>query len=189
MWKTTGDKDFRYLCSMRVFLIGFMGAGKSTVGQRLAALEQMPFADLDHLIEKKESKTIGEIFMNSGESHFRSLEAQMLSEWILHNENGILACGGGTPCFAENMELMMQNGITVYLEVDEENLAKRLQYDRDSRPLLKMFSPSEFLKDISDRLRSRLPFYQKSKITVNAIGTPDRVAVHIHQQLNTWRAQ
>jgi shikimate kinase len=189
MWKTTANKDFRYLYSMRIFLIGFMGSGKSTVGERLAALEQLSFADLDQLIEKKEQKKISEIFSISGEQHFRILEEQMLNEWISQNQSGILACGGGTPCFGENMEKMRQNGITVYLEVDEENLAKRLHYDRESRPLLKNLSPDELLHDISKRLQSRLPFYRKAQISVNAIGTPDRVAVHIHQQLNTWRAQ
>ena len=131
---------------MQVFLIGFMGAGKSSVGKRLAARLELPFIDMDHAIEKQEGKSISELFENNGETHFRNLER----EWIngLNTESAVVSLGGGTPCQDEIMDLLNKKGLTVYVKASIGILVSRLGNAKSKRPLI------DEIKDDSEKLTS-----------------------------------
>ena len=150
---------------MRYFLTGFPGSGKTRLGVLWAAKNGLQFYDLDILIEEEERKTVAEIFEAYGEGYFRELEAAMLRNTDRF-ENCIIACGGGTPCFFDNMQWMNRNGITVFLDQDEEIIFSHLRNDPKVRPLI-ADKDDGALKDyiIQERL-SRLPFYRASTYTL-----------------------
>ena len=133
---------------MRIFLLGYMGSGKSTIGDALAARLQLPFIDLDKRIEAHEGSNVSEIFERNGEHYFRSIESAVLEELIRTEASAVIATGGGTPCFNSNLDLMHVNGVTVYLKCRIETLMQRLQGTAETRPLLQAagFSPENHLK-------------------------------------------
>jgi len=143
-----------------------MGCGKTTAGKKLAQELNLTFLDLDFYIEQKYNKKIREIFENQGEDKFRQLEQSALIS-ILESDNIIVATGGGTPCFSNNMELMNNNGYTVYIKLDPEKLAKRLETLDASRPLLKNKTGKQLLDYISDTLTVREKYYLQSKSIVD----------------------
>jgi shikimate kinase len=145
--------------NMRVFLVGYMGCGKSSTGKRLARLLDLPFYDTDTEIEKEQGKSIAELFKELGGSQFRILEKQYLLDLQLANKKGIFATGGGMPCFHGNMKLMNQMGITLYLERPAKELANRLGSSPKIRPLLLNKSISELLEFIENQLSEREAFY------------------------------
>ena len=110
----------------RIFLIGYMGAGKTTVGRDLSKILNLSFIDLDHYIEGRYMKTVDQFFKEFGEEKFRNTERRMLEE-ISSFEDVIISTGGGSPCFFDNMQLMKEAGTTVYLKVSADELAKRLE--------------------------------------------------------------
>lgn len=148
---------------MRLFLLGFMGCGKSYSGQLLADLFEVPFIDLDIYIEKKMGRTIRDIFENEGETYFRQIEKESLQE-MLDKERTVIAVGGGTPCFFDNMEWMNKNGLTVFLETPVSILANRLIANMEHRPLLKDFSKKDLESFINKKLEERNPFYHQAQI-------------------------
>lgn len=152
---------------IRVFLIGFMGAGKTSFGRLLAQELNLSFYDLDHSIESKCHKSIGEIFAEKGEDGFRRLERQVLDE-LSALEDVVIATGGGAPCFFDNMESMNSLGTTIYLAVPNALLLKRLLVDRAKRPLLKGKTDEEVENYLSMLVKKRLPFYQQAKFEVEA---------------------
>ncbi|MBN2683243.1 MAG: shikimate kinase [Bacteroidales bacterium] len=154
---------------MKIFLIGFMGSGKTTTGKKLAKILNFDFYDLDQMIEQDENKTIDSIFEEDGEEKFRWLERNALKKSIITLSNSIISTGGGTPCFVNNMDLMNKSGITVYLELDEKSILNRLLFAKESRPLIKKLSEDELRIFISEQLSIRKPFYQRSKITFSAL--------------------
>ncbi len=144
-----------------------MGAGKSTVGRLLAAKLNYEFVDLDVLIVDFFGKKIPEIFKESGEYFFREQEKEMLLK-VITNNNQVIATGGGTPCFFDNLIKMNENGVTIYLKFSSDILAKRLLYDTQNiRPLLKNKSEKELLDFISSKVEEREFFYNQSKFIVN----------------------
>ena len=148
---------------MNVFLVGFMASGKTTLGSQLAALLGMSYVDMDEYIEKKNGKTIRQIFVTKGEEYFRELENKALV--ALAKEDGVVvATGGGSACFHNNMEVMNGNGLTVYLKVSCEELVKRLADTKVDRPLLWGKSTDELTVYIVEMLKIREPFYSKSKV-------------------------
>jgi len=154
---------------MRVFILGFMGNGKTTVGRRLADRIGYQFIDLDESIENEVGLTVEEIFFLHGEQHFRQLEHnQLLSVCSL--DHVIVAVGGGTPCFFDNMEIMNREGTTVYLKLSEENILQRiLSMPADAvqaRPLIANKSEEELKVFIHEVLQKREPFYNQAKIVV-----------------------
>ncbi len=151
----------------RVFLIGYMGAGKTTMGKSLAQVMGLEFIDLDNFIEARYSKTIKEIFAEVGETEFRQMERRALKE-VADYENVILSLGGGTPCFFDNMEIVNAAGTSVYLKPTEEVLLKRLIKGKHKRPLLADKSDDEILQVIREQLAWREPFYLKANITFEA---------------------
>lgn len=142
----------------RIFLIGYMGCGKTTVGKRLAAHLSMEFVDLDHFIENRYHKTIRDIFAEKGEAAFRELERKALQEVSLF-ENVVISTGGGVACFFDNLEFMKNAGKTIYLKVSVNELAARLNVAKHNRPLIKDKNLEEIKEFIQLNLEKRESFY------------------------------
>ena len=153
---------------MRIFLIGFMGTGKSRWGEIWASQHNLKFIDLDIEIEKKTGLSIEEIFEKKGEDFFRNIEAETLMEMEQH-DNCIIACGGGTPCFKINMDWMNENGITVLLNSTPSKILENIINDNKERPLLKKINKGELLFFIEMKLKERMDFYNKASIRLEAV--------------------
>ena len=149
-----------------VFLMGYMGCGKTTLGEPLAQELGWRFVDLDLYIEAKEGKTAKEIFMTCGEAHFRELERKALQEVATAGDNTIVACGGGTPLQEGNMELMNRLGITVWLRTSVERITSRLVLpeQRCKLPLLSGMSDDEIRASVAQGLEVRTPFYEQAQL-------------------------
>lgn len=145
----------------RIFFVGYSGAGKTTLGRAFARKHNLDFIDLDLFIEQRFHTSINKIFDERGEMGFRRLECNMLHE-VGEIENVIISCGGGTPCFFDNMDYMLSKGIVVFLEPTEEALFRRLKVARDSRPLLRGKSDEELLQEIRKSCAERYPFYSRA---------------------------
>lgn len=149
---------------MRIFLIGFMGSGKSYTGKRLAALLGYAFYDLDALIEEREECAVSDIFHDKGEVYFRELESRILRE-TASLTNAVISCGGGTPCFHQNMDWMNAHGITIWLDPPEEVIYRRLQRKPHKRPLLAGLETEEqWLAFIETKLAERGPYYNQAQV-------------------------
>jgi shikimate kinase len=160
----------------RIFLIGYMGAGKTTLGRALAKSLGMQFIDLDCYIEERFRKTISQIFAEKGEEAFRDLERRMLHE-VGEFENVIISTGGGTPCFFDNVEYMNGQGTTVFLDVPVERLFIRLSIARHKRPLIKDKNDAELLAFIEEQLARREPHYSKAQHAFVADKLEDRTQI------------
>ena len=150
----------------RIFLIGYMGAGKTTLGKAFARAMGLTFVDLDWYIEERYHKTVSQIFAERGEDGFRELEKRMLHE-ASDFEDVVISVGGGTPCFFDNMEYMNQVGETVFLDVDNQVLFRRLKVAKQQRPLLANKTDEELMAFIQEALEKRLPHYTKAKHVFN----------------------
>ena len=150
----------------RIFLIGYMGAGKTTLGKAFARAMGLAFVDLDWYIEERYHKTVSQIFAERGEDGFRELEKRMLHE-ASDFENVVISVGGGTPCFFDNMDYMNQVGETVFLDVDNQVLFRRLKVAKQQRPLLANKTDEELMAFIQEALEKRLPHYTKAKHVFN----------------------
>ena len=151
---------------IRIFLIGYMGAGKTTLGKAFARAMGLTFVDLDWYIEERFHKTVSQIFTERGEEGFRELEKRMLHE-ASDFENVVISVGGGTPCFFDNMDYMNQVGETVFLDVDNQVLFRRLKVAKQQRPLLANKTDEELMAFIQEALEKRLPHYTKAKHVFN----------------------
>ena len=151
----------------RIFLVGYMGAGKTTIGKVLSKLIGLTFIDLDYYIEGRFRKTVAQLFAERGEEGFRSIERNMLHE-VAEFEDVLVSTGGGTPCFFDNMEFMNQQGTTIYLQVSVDELASRLEVCKNTRPVLKNRTGDELKAFVAESLSGRLPFYQKASIVFDA---------------------
>lgn len=150
----------------RIIFIGYMGSGKTTVGKALSKELGMLFYDLDWYIESRMRKTVKQIFDSVGEEGFRKIEHNMLHE-VAEFENVIISCGGGTPCFFDNMDYINQQADTVYLKASPEVLYGHLKMGKSVRPLLLNKTPEEVREFIEQQLEQRRPFYEKAKFTLN----------------------
>ncbi len=166
----------------RIMLIGYMGAGKTTVGRALAQELKLPFYDLDWYIETRMHRTVKEIFDEHGEEGFRRIERNMLHE-VAEFENVVVSCGGGTPCFYDNMEYMNAQGDTVYLKATPEVLYSHLQMGRSVRPLLIGKSPEEVRTFITAQLAQREQHYLKARHTldVSLLDNYDKICQSVKQ--------
>lgn len=162
----------------RIFLVGFMGSGKSTVGRILARAMAWKFIDLDDYVQEKEGMTITQIFAQYGEKAFREMEKNAITEVSLL-QNVIIATGGGAPCFHNNMVFMKEHGLTIYLFLNAEGLCERLMPARNSRPLIANKNKSELLAFIKEKIAEREPYYSKAHITADAttVGTEPYVNI------------
>ncbi len=167
---------------MRIFLLGFMGSGKSYTGVRLAQQLSYPFVDLDNYIEDQQGKSIDQIFEESGEDTFRQNESDALKSMNTF-ENVVVACGGGTPCFFDNMDWMKKHGTTIFLDLPPTILEKRLLIGMEHRPLIKNLNKKgELLTYIENKLSERKAFYQKADIIYN----PDNETLDPWIALEHW---
>lgn len=150
----------------RIILIGYMGAGKTTVGKALARELGLPFYDLDWYIEERFRRTIPQIFAEKGEEGFRRVEQHVLHE-VAEFEDLIISSGGGTPCFFDNMEYMNRQAMTVYLKATPETLFQHLKMGKTERPLLKGKTDEELMDFIRSSLATREPFYSRARYTLD----------------------
>ena len=167
----------------RIFLLGFMGSGKSHWGRIWAQHAGLEFADLDTLIEKEEGLSVAALFDKKGEAYFREREQAVLKTYA-GKENFILSCGGGTPCFNNNIDWMNACGLTVYLQATPQYIFERVAGEREKRPLLKNVNPAELLFFIEQKLQERAPFYEKAQLILPAasLGTSG-IHTILHQNL------
>ncbi|TAJ63894.1 MAG: shikimate kinase [Chitinophagaceae bacterium] len=145
----------------KLFLIGMMGTGKTYWCKKLAKKLKVGGYDLDFLIESHEERTIAEIFAEEGEAYFRRAETKIL-HWFKEKKSFVLATGGGTPCFHENMQWMNEQGITVWIDEPVSVLAARLLPEKEHRPLIKDLSETELKQFLTDKLMQRYPFYHQA---------------------------
>ncbi len=150
---------------MKIYLIGYMGCGKSTIGRKIADLMGISFVDLDKFIEERYFKSVPAIFAEEGEERFREKERAALLE-VSEFENIVIGTGGGAPCFFDNMEVMNSQGVTVYIAPDTEVLATRLIKSKTERPLIVGKSYEDLILFINEALKKRAPYYEKAKIII-----------------------
>ena len=152
---------------MVIALLGYMGSGKSTVGKALAASLGLPFTDLDAYIEQQLGQSIPEVFKTKGEIYFRKKEHELLREWLGSHDSGVLALGGGTPCYAGNMDLLLgHTPHVVYLQLSVPGLVVRLRNEQQQRPLVAHLPAEELPEFIGKHLFERAPFYARAPYTI-----------------------
>ena len=150
----------------RIILVGYMGSGKTTIGKALSKETGMMFYDLDWYIESRMHKTVSQIFAERGEEAFRKMEYNMLHE-VAEFEDVIISCGGGTPCFFDNMDYLSRQGDVVYLKASPDTLYKHLLMAKVERPLLKDKTQDELIDYITSHLAEREPYYKKAHHVLN----------------------
>lgn len=156
-----------------IYIIGYMGCGKTTFGRALAAAKGWRFIDLDHAIEQRHNATVSEIFSRHGEEGFRRIEREMLHE-TAGTEDCIVACGGGTPCFFDNIDFMNTHGTTLWLRTTPGTLFARLIRKREKRPLLAGKSDDEIRLTIDSQLEAREPYYARARHSWQGDSLDDR---------------
>jgi shikimate kinase len=155
---------------MKIYLIGFMGSGKTYRGRQLSEKLGIPFFDLDEQIVNHEGKTINEIFENSGEEYFRLVEKDLLHIITESHDSMVMACGGGTPCYFNNIEYMKRSGTTVWLNTPLDVLGARLLKEKDHRPLLKDLSADQLKAYIIKKFADRKIYYEQASVVVDDSG-------------------
>lgn len=166
----------------RIVLIGYMGSGKTTVGKALAKEIGLPFYDLDWYIESRMRKKVSQIFAERGEEGFRLIEHNMLHE-VAEFEDVVISCGGGTPCFFDNMDYLNQQAQVVYLRCEPEVLRQHLLMGKGDRPLLKGKTPEELISYISEQVAIREQYYTKARYTldVSLMDNYEKIAITIEK--------
>lgn len=156
---------------MKVVLLGYMASGKSSIGRRLSKKINLPLIDLDNYIEAKEQLSIADIFKQKGEIYFRKIENIYLKELLQKNESFVLSLGGGTPCYANNMDLINQSdAISIYLKASVNKLANRLIKKKSKRPLVASLIDDKIFEFVGKHLFERNVFYDQAKIIVKTDG-------------------
>lgn len=170
-----------------IFIIGYMACGKTTFGRALAKKLNREFIDLDFYIEQRFRKRIPEIFGERGEDGFRRIERNMLQE-AGEFENVVISCGGGTPCFFDNMDYMLERGTTVWLQASEQRITERLLINSTNRPLMKGKSKEEIEKAVAEGLMARTPHYSRAGIHFSGEYLEDRrqIDTTIERFVESW---
>lgn len=149
-----------------IFIIGYMGAGKSTFGRKLASALGLNFIDTDIFIENRFRERIADMFVRIGEDAFRRREHFIIEE-LSGMTDTVIATGGGIPCYYDNIDLMNASGLTIYLEGSTETLAKRLEYCKRTRPTISHKSGDELLQHVQEAMQVRIAFYTQAQITIS----------------------
>lgn len=152
----------------KIFLIGFMGSGKSTAGRRLASQLNWSFIDLDEKIEKMEGMKIADIFSLKGESYFRKVETKALKD-LRFEKDTVISTGGGTPCFGDNMDFMLSSGLTIYLRMSPASLKIRLERSPENRPLIKDIDRKGLDGYITAKLAEREKWYSRAELIIDGL--------------------
>jgi len=152
----------------RIFLIGFMGCGKTTLGRKLASRLGYDFMDLDHVLEAQAGMTIADYFTHHGEDAFRKLESEVLKK-TNYPENSVISTGGGLPCFFNNMDWMNEHGKTIYIKLSPKALATRLENEKTHRPLLREKHGEALVTFINEKLEERDKFYGMANIIADGL--------------------
>ena len=152
---------------MRIFLIGFMGSGKTHWGKQVAQRLSLPFYDLDEVITIEEQKSIPDIFAAEGEEYFRSREKEIMEKLVDQNTNMVLSCGGGTPCFFNNIDFMKKYGTVVWLNTHVDVLLQRLIREKMQRPLLKDIDDADLRHYIIRKLNERRMYYELADVIID----------------------
>ena len=163
---------------MRIALVGYMGSGKSTIGKLLAAHLRLPFVDLDSAIEQQEQLSIADLFRMKGEDYFRSCEANVLRALLSDTPAFVMATGGGTPCFFDNIKLLNEQRSTIYLNCDATAIHERIASSQQKRPLF-----SSDIEELQQHLSSRIPFYSMARYAVSNNSTAEETCVSILEKL------
>lgn len=169
------------MAAEKIFLVGMMGSGKSHWTKKIAKWIKSGGYDLDDLIEMNEEKTIAEIFTEEGEEQFRKTEAKIL-RWFKEKKKYVLATGGGTPCFQDNMAWMKKEGIIIWLDESVDILVKRLVEEKAHRPLIADLSEQDLTKFIKDKLVERHAFYSQANYRLSSDQITDTALKQIIQQ-------
>mgnify|MGYP002787646556 CR=1 FL=1 len=151
---------------MKIYFVGMPGSGKSTLGRQVAAALNMAFVDLDTQIEARAGLAIKDIFSMYGEEHFRQLESQLLKEWADAEKSFVMATGGGAPCFYNGIDVINQSGISIFLDVSVEELAKRVLSNQD-RPLLLAADREDQVKRLTALHANRIAVYKMAKFILS----------------------
>ena len=172
---------------MKIVLLGYMGSGKTAIGKILSKNLFLDFTDLDHLIERKEGKTISEIFSENGEVYFRKIETKYLKEFINTHDSFVLSLGGGTPCYGNNMKEIANDKdiISFYLQASVQTLCQRLSNNRSKRPLLFSLTEQEMSEYIAKHLFERSVFYDQAMVKINTNDKDQNtivaeIRIHLH---------
>ena len=167
---------------MRIYLIGYMGSGKSTLGKELAGKLGLSFIDLDRYLEKKYLKTVPKLFEDEGEARFREKERACLVE-VSSFGDMVIATGGGAPCFFDNMDVMNRTGDCIFLDVDCETLASRLLRAKNERPLLRARKEKDLVSSVRKMMAERRPFYEKARYIIRGNNiTVDEILTHLERK-------
>jgi len=170
--------------SQKIYIIGFMGSGKSTAGKKLASLMGWTFVDLDKNIEEFAGKSIPEIFAQDGETSFRVIEAKILRS-LNSLKHAVISTGGGTPCYDDNMEYMLGTGLTLYLKLTPGQLKSRLSQSSGDRPLIKGLGSHELQSFIEKKLADRERWYERSDIIIEGIDLDVNILLeNVNSRLN-----
>lgn len=173
---------------MKIFIIGYMASGKTTFGKALAEKLDVAFIDLDQYLEQRTGKTITEIFEEKGEDEFRKIEKEMLEAAVNEDYDAVIACGGGTPCFHNNMEYINRKGLSVFLETSIPVLISRLQAENDKRPIVAGKSDDEIREKVLTQLCERLPHYMEAKLKWHGddLETPSEIDMNVETFINSY---
>ncbi|MDB4901037.1 MAG: aroK [Mucilaginibacter sp.] len=163
-----------------IFLVGFMGSGKTTLGRKLASRLGYEFMDLDHILETQVGMSITEYFSSFGEDAFRKLESEVLKQ-TKYPENTVISTGGGLPCFFDNMQWMNTHGKTVYIKLSPKTLADRLENEKEKRPVLNGAKGKDLFAFIEGKLTDRDKFYSQATIIADGLSL---TAEKVEQLLN-----
>lgn len=149
---------------MKVYIIGYMGVGKTTIGKKLAKALGLTFTDLDAEIARTESASIATIFADKGETFFREMESDLLTAFAEKSDPGLLSTGGGAPVHSDNMDIMLGSGTVVWFTLAPGAIASRVAGSKEKRPILKGLSGDDLLRHITNHLAERLPFYSRAHL-------------------------
>lgn len=167
---------------MRIYLIGYMGSGKSSIGKKLASRMGYAFLDLDTRIEEEHNQSVSDIFADKGERAFRDLERKALHQTI-STDQVVVSTGGGTPVYFDNMKWMNKHGLCVYLKAGPEVLSNRLKHNQQLRPLIASLNEEELMEFIVDQLEQRSPFYEQASLHLEA---KDLTPAVLEQEIRAW---